>query len=93
MNPKERAQQYIEAIMGRIRADSEVAATFEALMTLYQDAARSRESYKYGPMDAATAYHAMYRFMQALEELTRVESMLDDVKLTLRAISDGLYGG
>ena len=92
MNPKERAQKCIEVMLERLKAIFGDMATLEALMVLYQDAVRSMESYKYGPMDAAAAYRAMYRFMQALEELARVESMLDDVKHTLQAISDDLYG-
>lgn len=93
MNYKEMAQACNQAAMVKTKGLLEDFGTvLDALMILYLDLDKHKGYCKYGPMDAASAYRALYLFMQAREDLVRVEATLDEVRHVLRATSDDLYG-
>jgi len=93
MNHKARAETCVKALEEKTRALSNTSSTvLDALMFLYQDVDKHADDYKYGRMDAGSAWRAVYNFMQFQDELARLERKLEDARWSVQAMSDGLYG-
>ena len=93
MDHKARATACIIALDERVEALQASSSTvLDALIVLYLDIDKHANDYKYGRMDTAAAWQALYNFMQFQDELARLESKLENARYSIQAISNGLYG-